>query len=160
MNTAMTQEELEKMLDQVVREVTEQTAGVRLYPGGEVLGEDLCTVHISFNKGFDTSLTLCADTALLLRMAQNALDEETLTFEELEDFSKEYLNILCGRIAAVLFRTTRIAARFSTPVFYRGRYTPDDHQMQFMLTYVDEHQGSAQLIHHVPCPDAADGIDI
>ena len=32
MDTAMTQEELEEMLDRAVREVTEQTAGVRLQP--------------------------------------------------------------------------------------------------------------------------------
>lgn len=152
MNTAMSQKELEEMLDQAVQEVTEQTAGVRLYPNEDTLGEDLCTVHISFNKGFHTSLSLCADTALLSRMARNVFGEEAPTSQDLEDFSKEYLNVLCGKIAAVLFRTTRIAARFGTPVFYRGRYTPDNHQMQFMLTYADEHQDGVQLIHHVPHP--------
>ena len=50
MDTAMTQEELEEMLDRAVREVTEQTAGVRLQPGGKLLGKDLCTVHISFRR--------------------------------------------------------------------------------------------------------------
>lgn len=150
MDTAMEKRELEELLDQAVREVTEQAAGVRLYPSGESLGEDLCTVHISFNKGFHTSLSLCADTALLSRMARNALGEEELTSQDLEDFGKEYFNILCGKIAAVLFRTTKVPARFSVPVFYRGRYTPKDHRMQFMLTYADDHREGAQLIHHVP----------
>ena len=158
MDTAMTQEELEEMLDRAVREVTEQTAGVQLQPGGELLGKDLCTVHISFRRGFRTSLTLCADTALLARMARNALGEEALTDQDLEDFGKEYFNILCGKIAAVLFQNTKVPARFSVPAFYRGRYAPENHQAQFMLTYANEHQEGAQLTHHVP-RSGEDGAD-
>ncbi len=98
MDTAMTQKELEELLDQAVREVTEQTAGVRLYPGGGVLSEDLFTVHISFQKGFHTSLTLCADTALLVRMAQNALGEDQLSSQDLEDFGKEYFKFCAEKL--------------------------------------------------------------
>lgn len=150
MNTAMSQEELADLLDEAVREVTEQTAGVQLFPSGETPGENLCTVHITFSRGFHTSLSLCADTELLCRMARNALGEEKLTQQDIEDFCKEYFNILCGKIAAILFRTTKVPARFSVPTFYRGRYTPENHQTQFMLTYADEQKESAQLMHHVP----------
>ncbi len=150
MNTAIPQKNLEEMLDRAVREVTKQAAGVCLFQGGGELSEDLCSVHISFNRGFHTSLTLCADTALLTRMAQNALEEETPTTQDLEDFCKEYFNILCGKIAAILFRYTKIPARFSVPEFYRGRYTPEEHQMQFVLTYADGNQQSAHLTHYVP----------
>lgn len=150
MDTAMTQDELKEMLDGIVREVTEQTAGVTLLPGGELQGERLCTVYITFNKGFHTSLTLCSDVALLVRMARNALELEEPSSQELEDFCKEYFNILCGKIAAVLFRNTKVPARFSVPTFYRGRFTPEDHQTQFVLTYADEHRDGIQLIHHVP----------
>ena len=141
MNKVMSQLELEEMLDRAVREVTQQAAGVQLFPSGESPGEDLCTVHITFTQGVHTSLSLCADTALLSRMA---------TRQDLEDFCKEYFNILCGKIAAVLFRTTSVPARFSVPVFYPGRYTPKDQRLQFMLTYADEQLESAQLMHHVP----------
>lgn len=158
MDTAMTQSELEKMLDRVVREVTEQTSGIQLRPGGGPRSEDKFTVHISFRKGFRTSLTLCADTALLIRMAQNALEEEQITPQDLEDFSKEYFNILCGKIAVILFRNTKVPARFSVPEFYHGVYTPKDHRTQFMLTYTNEHQEGAQLSHHVP-QDQKDGAE-
>lgn len=150
MNTAISQQELANLLDQAVREVTEQTAGVQLLPSGETPSENLCTVHISFSRGFHTSLTLCADTGLVLRMARNALGEEELTQQDMEDFCKEYFNILCGKITAILFRETKVPARFSIPVFYRGRYTPENHQTQFMLTYADAQQEGAQLTHHVP----------
>lgn len=150
MDTAMTQDELKEMLDGIVREVTEQTAGVTLFPGKELRGERLCTVYITFNKGFHTSLTLCSDVALLVRMARNALELKEPTTQELEDFCKEYFNILCGKIAVVLFRNTKIPARFSVPKLYKGRFTPEEHQAQFVLTYADEYRDGIQLTHHVP----------
>ena len=78
MNTAMPRQELEAMLDRAVREVTEQTAGVRLYQSGESLDGEVCTVHISFHKGFHTSLTLCAETELLAHMARNTIGLEEI----------------------------------------------------------------------------------
>ena len=151
MNTAMTREELERILDQALQDVTERTAGVRLHQGDRSLGEDLCTVHITFDKGFSTSLTLCADTGLLVRMAGNSFHEETVTPEDLEEFSKEYFNVLCGKIVRAMFDATQVSAHFSPPVFYHGRYEPEGQEVQFILTYADEHREGAQLIHHVPC---------
>ena len=151
MNTAMTQAELERILDQAVQDVTERTAGVRLHQEDMPPGEDLCTVHITFDQGFHTSLTLCADTSLLARMAQNSFHEDAVTPEDLEEFSKEYLNVLCGKVTGALFRATQIPAHFGQPVFYRGRYEPQEQEVQFILTYANEHSEGAQLIHHVPC---------
>lgn len=149
MNTAMAKEELEKILDQAVQDVTERTAGVQLHQGGQLPGEDLCTVQITFDKGFHTSLTLCADTGLLYRMACNSFHEETISPEDVEEFSKEYFNVLCGRIAGAMFRATQVSAHFGPPAFYHGRYEPEGCEIQFMLTYSDECYGGAQLIHHV-----------
>lgn len=151
MNRALAKEELERILDQAVQDVTERTAGVRLHQGDQSPGEDLCTVQITFDKGFETSLTLCADTGLLYRMACNSFREESVTPEDLEEFSKEYFNVLCGRIAGAMFRATQIPAHFDPPVFYRGRYEPEGRKIQFVLTYSNEDFGGAQLIHHVPC---------
>lgn len=152
MNTAMSQQELEQVLDQAVREVTEETAGVKLYQSGAPMSKDLCTVHISFQKGFHTSLTLCAETELLAHMARNTIGLEELSDQDLEDFSKEYFNILCGKIAAILFRATKVPARFSVPSFYRGCYVPEKHRAQMVLTYCDDQKKGAKLTHHVPQP--------
>ncbi len=154
MNTALPQKDLEEMLDYAVREVTSQAAGVQLFQSGEPLGEDVCTVHVRFNKGFHTSLTLCAETSLLGRMARNIFGED-FRDEDLEDFGKEYLNVLCGKVAAFLKQTTHVAAWFGIPVFYRGRYTPGGHQRQFILTYMDDQHTGAQLSHHIPQETAA-----
>ena len=158
MNTVLTKEKLERILDQALQDVTEQTAGVRLNQGDQPPGEDLCTVHITFDRGFSTSLTLCADTSLLARMARNSFHEDAVTPEDVEEFSKEYLNVLCGRIAGAMFRATGVPAHFGTPVFYHGRHEPEGQEAQFILTYSDERREGAQLIHHVPAAhEAASG---
>lgn len=153
MNSAMSRNELERILDQAVQDVTERTAGVRLRQSDRLSGDDLCTIQITFDRGFSTSLTLCADTGLLYRMACNSFHEKSVSSEDLEEFSKEYLNVLCGRITGAIFRATRISAHFAPPVFYRGRYEPEGQEVQFVLTYSDGYCGGALLIHHVPCAD-------
>lgn len=158
MNTAMEREELERILDQAVQDVTERTAGVRLHQGSQSPGEDLCTVQITFDRGFRTSLTLCADTGLLYRMACNSFHEESVSPEDLEEFSKEYFNVLCGRIAGAMFQTTKVPAHFGPPAFYHGRYEPEGREIQFILTYSDDQCGGAQLIHHVPRSD--EGVNV
>lgn len=155
MNRVMTKEELVRILDQALQDVTERTAGLRLHQGEQPPGEDLCTVHITFDKGFSTSLTLCADTSLLSRMARNSLHEDALTPEDVEEFSKEYFNVLCGKIAGAVSQATKLSPHFGIPAFYHGRYEPEGHEVQFILTYADEHSEGAQLIHHIPCRDQA-----
>lgn len=156
MNSALEKEELERILDQAVQDVTERTAGVRLRQADQLPGEDLCTVQITFDKGFKTSLTLCADTGLLYRMACNSFHEDSVSPEDLEEFGKEYFNVLCGRIAGAMFRATQVPAHFDPPVFYRGRYEPEGREIQFVLTYSNENFGGVQLIHHVPRSDQGD----
>ena len=150
MDAVITREGLEQILDQALQDVTERTAGVRLHQNDQPLGEDLCTVHITFDKGFATSLTLCADTSLLVRMASNSFHEDAVTQEDLEEFSKEYFNVLCGKVAGAVFRATQVSAHFGPPVFYHGRYEPEGQEVQFILTYAGERSEGAQLIHHVP----------
>lgn len=154
MNTVIEKAQLERILDQALQDVTERTAGVRLNQGTQSLGEDLCTVHITFDKGFRTSLTLCADTSLLLRMACHSFHQENLEPEYLEEFSKEYFNMLCGKIAVAMYQQTKIPAHFGPPVFYHGRYEPTGQDVHFVLTYCDEHREGVQLIHHVPASDS------
>lgn len=156
MSAVMTREELEQILDQALQDVTERTAGVRLCQGEQVLGEDICTVHITFDRGFDTSLTLCADTGLLVRMAKNSFHEDAVSQEDLEEFSKEYFNVLCGKVAGAIFRATQVSAHFGPPVFYHERFEPEGQAAELVLTYSSGYMEGAQLIHHVPL-DRADG---
>ncbi len=149
MDTVMSQKELETMLDKAVREVTAKTAGMSLRQDNALHGGQLCTVYIEFRKGFHSSLTMCADASMFVRMTSNAIHGERITPQVIEDFVKEYFNVLCGRISAVLYRTTKISSRFSVPAFYAGRFEPEGQRQQFVLNYSNEQQEGAQLIHHV-----------
>lgn len=151
MNTAMPQKNLEKLFDEALREVTEAATGIRLRQETDPpRDENLCTVHIDFLKGFHSSLSICADTSILSRMAKNMLQVDQLTVQDLEDFSKEYINILCGQISSLLFQATRVASRFGVPTFHRGRFEPEHQRRQFALNYSSDQREGAQLIHHIP----------
>ena len=153
MDTALSQQSLEEMLDTVVREVTETTAGIRLYHDTQPPAGELCTIYITFQKGLHSGISLCAEAAMLRRMTQNFIQSKDVTLQDLEDFSKEYFNVVCGRVAAILFKTTKVAARFCVPDFYQGRYRPDGFQDQFVLTYSSDQRENAELTHHVPHQD-------
>ncbi|MDE7261543.1 MAG: chemotaxis protein CheX [Oscillospiraceae bacterium] len=159
MDTAMNQEELEEMLDEAVREVTEKASGLQLYHGSTPPSGEICTIHITFKKGFQSSLTLCADASLLTRMASSVVGKDQVTAQDVEDFSKEYLNVLCGKIAARLYKATKVPARFSIPTFHMGHFAPEDQQAQFAITYSDDQQEGAQLIHHIPIHRESEDAD-
>lgn len=37
--------------------------------------------------------------------------------QDVEDFAKEYFNVICGQFVARLFQLTKVASRFRIPVF-------------------------------------------
>lgn len=148
MDAVLSQKELEEVFDQVVREVTEQEAGIILCPEEELPSGEFYTVHINFEKGFQSSLSLCAEVGMLTRLTQNMMQEEEITPRDLEDFTKEYFNVLCGQIAAKLFGVTRIASRFGPPLFCRGHYQPENHKEHFALGYSSDRNERVKLVHH------------
>lgn len=149
---AIPEQKLREGLDRIVREVTENSAGIALIRGEAVPGDHICTVHVSFRQGFRSSLSIRADTALFTRLARSMLGEERVTAQDLEDVAKEYFNVLCGHIAAALYQSTRIAARFTVPSFHWGRYSPEDYKEQFVLRYSSGCDEAAELVHHIPVP--------
>ena len=88
-----------------------------------------------------------------LRMAQNFPELRLLAAERLvpeqdvEDFTKEYFNVLCGHIASRLFQVTKVASRFEIPEFYTGRYQPEDQKEQFAICYSSDKNEGARLSH-------------
>ncbi len=150
MDTVMSEEKLQDVFDQVTREVTEQVAGIRLCEGDGSLEEDSCTVHAAFARGFHSSLALCADTAMFTRLTQSMLQAEDVTEQDVEDFTKEYFNVLCGHIASKIFQVTKVASRFEVPQFYNGRYQPANQKEQFTICYSSDKNEGARLSHFTP----------
>lgn len=156
MDIAVAREVLIEIFDQTAREVTEQEGGIHLRTGNTPPDGELCTVSISFTRKFHSVLSLCAETDLFVRLTQGMMREGTATPQDIEDFSKEYFNVLCGRIASRLYQETKIPYRFGIPSFYRGRALPDGYWEHFALIYKSDENRSAQLIHYMPFEDSAE----
>lgn len=150
MDTVMSEEKLHDVFDQVIREVTEKLAGIRLCERYTPIKEDSCTVHAAFARGFRSSLSLCADTSIFIRLTQSMLQEEEVTDQDVEDFTKEYFNVVCGHIASRLFQVTKVASRFGIPEFYTGCYKPASQKEQFAICYSSEKNEGACLSHFIP----------
>lgn len=143
--TALPAQELKELFNQSVLEISQEEMGLCFHPGADQPRGELCTVCITFTKGFRSSLTLCAERAIFHRLARQIIPEEDITPRDVEDFAKEYINILVGHISSHMFQATRIPSRFSIPAFYPGLYTPEDHQEHFVLTYTSNENEHARL---------------
>ena len=85
---------------------------------------------------------------MLARLTRNMMQEEEITQADLEDFTKEYFNVLCGQIAAKLFHETKVASRFGLPDFYYGTFEPPRRKEHFSLKYISKEKECAKLVHH------------
>lgn len=149
MNNAVSREYLAEVFDHVVRDITRREAGIELQSSDSQPKGETCTVYTAFNKGYHTSLSLCAESSMFVRLTQRMMGREKVTAEEVEIFAKEFFNVLCGHIATQLYQTTRVPARFDPPLFYTGRYAPENNLEHIVLTYSSDKNEIAQLIHHI-----------
>lgn len=148
MNTVISQEVLDTIFDEVTRQITETVAGIRLCRGNAVPSGEVCTVYAAFERGFRSSISLCAETSVFTRLTQNIMQNTQVTPQDVEDFTKEYFNILCGHVASRLFQVTKIASRFEIPSFHFGHYQPETHQDQFIINYTSDKNECVLLTHH------------
>lgn len=148
--SALTQIQIRDIVDQVMCDVTQRIGGAPLQRWDGALSGDICTVRTVFEGGFEGSLTLCAQTALLVRLTRIFLQEESVSGQDVEDFTKEYLNIICGQVVAKLFQQAHVSARFQIPIFLAGRHEPAQLGAQrCVLSYFNGCNECAQLIHQL-----------
>ena len=157
MSTLMPQKDLAELYGRITREITPRAAGIRLRPDTTEPEGEIYTVYVTFEKGFHMTLSLCAEKFLFIRMAQYMMQTEEISRQDMEDVAKEYINVLCGHFSSQLFQLTKIPPRFSVPAFQAGRYTPEGHREDIVLTYSGDHGEHTQLTHHVLLDDAQAG---
>ena len=150
MGTIVSRAELENMFDETLQEVTRRVGGIHLRQGDAPLEGELYTVYVKFDRGVQSSLCLCAEKSMFLRLTRFMMRREEVTHQDMEDFSKENFNVVCGHIAAKLFEATQKAYRFSVPGFCSGRYQPEEHKEYFALSYAGDQNEGARLVHLVP----------
>lgn len=148
MNVFLPQDRLAAIFDQVIRETVWDEAGMMLRASDREPDGELCTVYAVFERGYQTSLSFCAEASLFVRLTKRMLQTETVGRQDVENYAKEYFNILCGRIATQIFQITKVPARFSVPVFCRGRFVPDGCAEQIVLDYISGENEGVRLTHY------------
>lgn len=157
---SLTQNDIQNILDRVMRDTTNQVANIQLCKKDSVLSSNICTVHTTFEGGCHASLTLCADASLFTRLTQNVMQEETVAPQDIEDFSKEYFNVICGQVVYHISKAAHIPYRFQIPTFYTGRYLPPARgTSQLVLRYTSNCNECVQLIYQIPTLSKARCID-
>ena len=142
------------IMDRVMQDITNPID--QIHPEGQNmdLSEDVCMVQTTFEGGHQGSLTLCVDTALLTRLAKQVLEEETVAPEDLEDFAKEYFNVICGQIVARLFQLTKTVSRFHIPCVCTGLQKPNKGGVGcHVLNYTNNCHEGVRLIHQAKLAD-------
>lgn len=145
---ACVKHELQSILNHSIQDITSRFAGIQLQEENTTLSNDICTVHTVLEGSRPAALLLCADTALLTRLARSIMHRDVVTPRDIEDVATEYFNIICGRIAAGIFQAAHIPSRFQSPLFRTGLYLPEsDPERQCVLHYTSGDNEGAHLIY-------------
>lgn len=149
MDTILSEQELRELYDQSIRVVTEQTSGIVLAQREVHLRrENICTLYTHFNRRIHSGLAMCADTGLFTRLTQRMMPSDPVDFQDVEDSSKEYFNVLCGHIAVALFHNKKVGVRFQLPEFHRGWYQPKEYEGSWELDFLSDANEMVRLIHY------------
>ena len=147
----LTDSQIKELWDKVIMEITEHISNIQLYKQDFANLGETCTVQTTFEGGYNATLFLCADTSLFTHLTQCVLQSETVSQQDVEDFAKEYFNIICGRIVAKIFQFSHVSSHFSIPDFRAGCNIPDDKgKIRFVLNYKSSCNEGIQLIHQKP----------
>ena len=153
MDRVMRQEELQEVFDQLLRDAMGKLAGIRLARLETAPSGDVCAVWVKFERGFRSSLALCAQSSVFTRLTQFMTQLDTVAPGDVEDVTKEFFNVLCGQICSRLYQETKITSRFGIPAFCHGRYQGESLKEQFTLCYSSERNEYTELIHQIPAAE-------
>jgi len=149
MDALLTMQRLNEIYEQAARYVTEEMSGIRLSAEKCPMTGELCTVYTYFvGNGVRSGLAFCAEKGLFTRLTQQMMQSEEVEPQDVEDFTKEYFNVLCGNITAAMYQDTKVAARFRFPEFCRGRYQPGDQWESWELGFHSDQDENARLVHY------------
>lgn len=147
---SLTQKEIQDILNCAMQDITNRMTSISPCEHDAAFSGDICTVHTTFEGGHHATLTLYMDMALLQRLTQRVMQQNQVEPQDVEDFTKEYFNVICGQVASKLFQTAHIRSRFCIPRFCRGRYVPkDEGDCRCVLDYVSNCKEGVQLIHQI-----------
>lgn len=112
-------ERVQELIHSVTVRITQQVAHINLQIGDHPLQPkgDLCAVYTTIDGTYHARLILCAERLFLQRMTENMLGDPIHYPDDLEEYSKEFFNILCGRIVGEICRANNAHVTFHPPCF-------------------------------------------
>ena len=121
--------DIQKILDDAVRDITKRLAGIDLERAPSSLLEeddDIASLYTATTGSFQIKVVCHAQTRLLRYIAEKMARRPVEDSEMEEVYVKEYFNILCGHVISKINRLTNGSARIGIPEYYRGFYVVDD----------------------------------
>ncbi len=123
---AMTQEEMQEVLNNIMLCITEKMTGVQLKCEENICINDCCTVNVVFEGNCDVKLSLCADKLFFIRITKSILQDDNITEQDMQDTAKEYLNVIYGNLIGKLFNAAYKPTCFKSPIFKDGNHIIDN----------------------------------
>lgn len=123
-----------QMTDTLLRQLLETCAGIRACCAERRDMDEFAEVYAEIDGTYHARLSLRAGTRLWRALAENILGGPLTAPDDPEEYAKEFLNILCGRLVSDIFRLTHSPARFFPPRWTQGALPPFDDKTHFIST--------------------------
>lgn len=104
--------------------ITQKVTGLELRPSERVSLEasDVASFSVRTSGGFRISLVLCAQLKVLREITKRMKRQDEVTSGDVEIYSGEYFNIVCGVFLSHVNNTQHTKTRFNIPCFTEGFY--------------------------------------
>ena len=122
---SLTPVQLHELICDMTQKITQNVAHIDLTPCDMEPDphRSLCSVYTTLSGGYSACLVLCAERTFLHRLTENILGHPTDDPEDLEEYAKEYFNVLCGRLVGEIYQVTGLGAKFHPPCLQDGHYS-------------------------------------
>lgn len=115
------------LAEELIREITEQMAGIHLLRINEtVVCKDRDVVYGYLEGEQPMQLQLTAEKSFFYRLAKNIIGDEPEGMEEVREYVAEFANIICGRFVSEICVATNTVARFRPTVYGVGEHTEEE----------------------------------
>lgn len=139
--------DLKQIMDEATQEITQKVAGIKLEPAMANLEDNgnLRSLTAEVNGHYKLTLAYHAEDTLLRTIAEHMKRDKVDNEEEIAVYTKEFFNILCGRIVSRFNQTAKTTGRFGIPAYVKGVYVSDLHPSDVIEVCYESEDGNARI---------------
>lgn len=138
---------LKEIMDEETQQITQKMAGIQLKPVERELEDNghLSSLSAQVDGHYTLSLVYHAEDTLLRSIAERMKRSDVANEEEVAMYTKEFFNILCGRIVSRFNNAAKTSGRFGIPKYVRGVYMSDLHPSDVIEICYHSCDGNARI---------------